>query len=119
MFHPWVGKILWRRKQQPTPVFWPREFHGQRSLAGYSPQGCKELDMAERLSLSLDLHPRGASGQEPTCRRLKRDAVSIPESGISLGGGHGNPLQYSCLEKSMDKGAWWAIVHGVAKVGHD
>ena len=36
-FDPWVGKILWRRKQLPTSVFWPREFHGQRSLAGYSP----------------------------------------------------------------------------------
>ena len=33
----------------------------------------------------------------------------------SPGGGHGNPLQYSCLENSMDRGAWWAIVHRVAK----
>ena len=42
MFNPWVGKISWRRKWQPTPVFFPGEFHGQRSLAGYSPRGCKE-----------------------------------------------------------------------------
>ena len=41
----------WRRKWQPTPVFVPGEFHGQRSLAGYSPWGRKELDTAERLSL--------------------------------------------------------------------
>ena len=41
-----VGKIPWRREQLPTPVFWPGEFHGQRSLAGYSPWGRKELDMA-------------------------------------------------------------------------
>ena len=102
MFDPCVGKIPWRRKWQPTPVFWPGEFHGQRSLAGYSPWGCKELDRTEQLSLSLDLHPLGASGQEPTCRR-QRDAGSIPESGISPGGGHGNPLQYSCLEKSMER----------------
>ena len=40
-FSPWVGKIPWRRKWQPTPVFLPGEFHGQRSLAGYSPWGCK------------------------------------------------------------------------------
>ena len=40
---------------------------------------------------------------------------SIPGSGISLGGRHGDPLQYSCLENPMDRGAWWAIVHGVAK----
>ena len=39
----------------------------------------------------------------------------IPESGRSPGEGNGNPLQYSCLENSMDRGAWWATVHGVAK----
>ena len=46
-FSPWVGKIPWSRKQQPTPVFLPGKFHGQRSLAGYSPWGCKELDTKE------------------------------------------------------------------------
>ena len=44
-----------------------------------------------------------------------RDAGSIPGLGRSLGGGHGNPLQYSCLENPMDRGAQWAAVHGVAK----
>ena len=43
------------------------------------------------------------------------DLDSIPELGRSLGGGHGNTLQYSCLENPMDTGAWRAIVHGVAK----
>ena len=43
-FDPWVGKIPWRRKWQPTTVFFPGEFHGQRGLVGYSPWGCKELD---------------------------------------------------------------------------
>ena len=46
-FEPWFGKIPWRRKWQPTPVFLPGESHGQRNLVGYSPQGCKELDMTE------------------------------------------------------------------------
>ena len=46
-FHPWVRKIPWRRSWQPTPVFLPGESHGQRSLAGYVPKGCKELDMTE------------------------------------------------------------------------
>ena len=46
-FDPWTRKILWRRVQQPTPVFLPRESHGQRSLVGYSLQGCKESDMTE------------------------------------------------------------------------
>ena len=44
-----------------------------------------------------------------------RDVGSIPGSGRSHGGGHGNPLQYSCLENPMGRGAWWATVHGVAK----
>ena len=42
---------------------------------------------------------------------------SIPGSGRYHGGGHGNPLQYSCLEKPLDRGAWWATVHRVAKSG--
>ena len=43
------------------------------------------------------------------------DAAWIPELGRSPGGGHGNPLQYSCLENPMDRGAWWATVREVAK----
>ena len=46
-FDPWVGKSLWRMKWQPTLVFLPGKFHGQRSLAGYSPWDCKELDTSE------------------------------------------------------------------------
>ena len=42
-FDPWVGKIPWRRAWQPTPVFLPGKSHGQRSLAGYSPWGCKRV----------------------------------------------------------------------------
>ena len=45
-----------------------------------------------------------------------RDAGLIPGSGRSLGGGNGNSLQYSCLENSMDRGAWKATVHGVAEL---
>ena len=44
-----------------------------------------------------------------------RDAVSIPELGRSPAGGHGNPLQVLCLENPMNRGAWWATVHRVAK----
>ena len=47
---PWVGRIPWRRKWQPTPVFLPGKFQArQRSLVGYSPWGCKESDTTERL----------------------------------------------------------------------
>ena len=46
-FDLWIGKVAWRKKWQPTPVFLPGESHGQRSLEGYSPWGCEESDMAE------------------------------------------------------------------------
>ena len=49
----------------------------------------------------------------------RRNKGSIPGSGRSSGRGHGNPLQYSCLENHMDRGAWRASFHGVARVGHD
>ena len=58
----------------------------------------------------------GACGKEPTCqcRRCKRRGFD-PGSGKSPGGGHGSPLQYSCLQNPMDRGPWWATVHGVTK----
>ena len=60
--------------------------------------------------------PHSTSGKEPACQfRLEvRDTSSIPGSGRSPGGGHGNPLQYSCLENPMDRGDWRAAVHRVA-----
>ena len=72
--------------------------------------------------------PNGASGKESAWqwRRRKRrgkesacnagDTGSIPELGRSPGEGNGYPLQYSCLENPMDRGAWWATVHRIAKI---
>ena len=54
-FDSWVGKIPWRRKWQPTPIFLPGESHGQKSLAGYSLGSCKDLDTIEQLTLSLSM----------------------------------------------------------------
>ena len=51
-FYPWV-RITWRRKWQPTPVFLPENFHGQRSLAVYSLPGCKEPDTTEHAGKTL------------------------------------------------------------------
>ena len=48
-----------------------------------------------------------------------RDVGSVPGSGRFPEEGHGNPLQYSCVENSLDRGAWWATVHGAARIGHD
>ena len=55
-FDPWFRKIPWRRELLPTPVFLPGEFHGQRSLVGYSPRGPKESATMEQLTLSLSHH---------------------------------------------------------------
>ena len=55
----------------------------------------------------------GSDGKEFTCNA--GDLGSIPGWGRFPGGGHGNPLQYSCLENPMDREAWQAAVHGVAK----
>ena len=57
--------------------------------------------------------PGASDGKESACNA--EDPGLIPGSGRSLGEGNGNPLQYSCLENSMDRGAWRATVHGVAK----
>ena len=57
--------------------------------------------------------PGGSEVKASAC--IAGDLGSIPGLGRSPGEGNGNPLQYSCLENPMDRGAWWATVHGVAK----
>ena len=64
------------------------------------------LFRASQVALVVKNMPAGA--------RDVKEAGSIPRSGRSPGGRHGNPLQDSCLENPMDRGAWWATVHGVA-----
>ena len=62
-FNPWVRKILWRRKWQPTPVFLPGKSHGQRNLVGYSPWDCKEVDATEHT------HMLGSANSSAPCLR--------------------------------------------------
>ena len=61
----------------------------------------------------LEGFPGFSDGKESACNA--GDPGSIPGLGRSPGKGNGNPFQYSGLESSMDRGAWWAIVHGVSK----
>ena len=61
--------------------------------------------------------PHSSVGKESTCNA--GDLGSMPGLGRSPGEGNGNPFQYPCLENPMDRGAWWATVHRVARVGHD
>ena len=65
-FNPWVRKIPWRRKWQPTPVFLPGEFPGQRNLLGYSPQGHKKSDTTGATYHALDglVHPLHFTGKK-------------------------------------------------------
>ena len=76
---------------------------GQAGLVCCGSWGCKELDMTEQLNWT-----------EPM-QETWRVTDSIPGSEISPRGGYGNPLQSSCLENPMDRGAWQATVHGIAK----
>ena len=61
--------------------------------------------------------PGGSGGKESTCNA--GDPGSIAELRRSSGEGDGNPLQYSCLGNPMDRGAWWATVHGSQRIGYD
>ena len=72
-----------------------------------------EKEMATHCSTVFTGFPGGSDGKESACSA--GDLGSIPWSGRSPGEGNVNPLQYSCLENSMDRGAWWAVVHGVTK----
>ena len=78
-----------RRQWHPTPVLLPGKFHGQRSLVGCNPWGCKESDTTEQLNFHFSL----------SC----------------IGEGNSNPFQCFCLENPRDRGAWWAAVYGVAR----
>ena len=72
----------------------------------------------------MEFHPIGSFEASQVALLVKnlpvnagdiRDTGLLPGLGRSPGEGNGNPLQYSCLEESMDRGAWWATVHGVTK----
>ena len=91
----------------------------KRSQAGYSPRGQQELDTTEGLNNNKPMRMafeirHNFSSKESACN----DLGSIPGLGRSSGEENGNPLQCSCLENSMDRGARWATVHGVAKSEH-
>ena len=81
---------------------------------------CFRLKGLEFIVQVIWYFPGGAVVQNlPANVRGVRDKGSIPGLGRSSGGGYGSPLQYSCLENSMDRRAWWATVHGLQRVGHD
>ena len=84
-----ASRVLGRRQWHPTPILLPGKSHGQRSLVGCSPWGCKESDTTEWLPFHFSL----------SC----------------IGEGNDDPLQCSCLENPRDGGAWWAAIYGVTQ----
>ena len=95
----------------------PGEFRGLRSLLGYSPQVAKSWtrlsDFASHFTNRGKGFPGGSVAKNPLANA--GDMSSFPGLRRSPGEGNGNPLQNSSLENSMDRGARWAIAHGVAK----
>ena len=83
--------MYWRRQWQPTPVFFPGESQGQRSLVGCCLWGRTESDTTEQIHFHFHF------------------------SLSCIGEGNGNPLQCSCLENPRDRGAWWVAIYGVAQ----
>ena len=79
-FDPWVGKMLWRRKWQPTLVLLPGKSHEQRSLVGYSPWGRKEPDTTEQLHFHFSIHHNSyCAASTSTENRKKKSIYGKPE----------------------------------------
>ena len=88
---------------------------GQRQVCRTS-SGCAVVFLGGALELTQDFS--GGSDSKASAYNAG-DLGSIPGSGRSSGEGNGNPLQYSCLENPMDRGAWWATSMELQRVGHD
>ena len=142
-FNTRVGKIPWRRKWQPTPVFLPEKSHGQRSLAGYSPWSCKKSDVTEHACVSTKDFNGGNLGavvqqwdsfraSTPSYHKDKSCTLDFPGSSricrqcrrprfdpwVAKIPWRRNSCLYSCLENPTDRGAWQATGLGVTRVGH-
>ena len=83
--------------------------------SGFIRIGQVALSVENNHLLQLGFPSGSAEKNLPVMQEDAGDVVSVPGLGRSPEGGHGNPLHYSCLENPMDRGAWWATVHRVAK----
>ena len=105
------------RSGSPTGGWWLRWGSLFGNLAPNLRVCCDSREMLSDLTWSMGhpapAFPGGSDGKESACNA--GDLGSIPGLGRSPEGGHGNPLQHSCLENALDRGVWWAIVHRVSK----
>ena len=137
-FSPWIRKIYGSGKWQPSSILawkipWAEEPGKLRARHNWTTERTHTHPLNQqfnfcslstlhkcarkcvhRCSLQRCLCVPGGSDRKDFTHNAG-DLGSIPELGRSPGGGHGNPLQYSCLENPMDRGAWPATVHGVEK----
>ena len=84
-FYSWVGKFLWRREWQSTSVFLPIEFHGQRSLAGYSPRDHKESDTTEQVNCT-DNAAWECKGKKAMCVLVVQSCPTLHPHGLCTSG---------------------------------
>ena len=136
-FNSWVGKIPWNRKWQPAPVFLPGKFPWTGEPGRLQSMGLKELDTTDhvcthKLNIPLIFFNAYHSWRIIKSNIFRKQTGSIHISNdkwylhqrmgmfvatkrLYLGEENGNPLRYSCLETPMNRGVWWATVHGVTK----
>ena len=106
---------LWFGPAFPGLRFWALRSHKDRHSFEI-PASPVSPEHTRLLAVTLGF-PGGSDSKESACNA--GDLGLIPGSGRSPGEGNGYPLRYSCLENSVDRGAWWATVHRGAKIGHD
>ena len=105
---------------QPLPIVSPGETQNVKTQdTGPRQLRCISKEWFQWAYTFASSHTQKDGSEGKASARNAGDPGFIPGSGNSPGEGNGIPLQYSCLENSMDGGAWWAIVHGVTKIGHD
>ena len=111
----------WKQPRCPSVDEWIRKLWYIYTMEHYSAikKNISESVLMRWMKLKpiIQGFPGGTDGKASACNG--GDPGSIPMLGRSPGEGNGNPLQYSCLENSMDGEAWWAIVHGSQRFGHD
>ena len=115
----WLFKFRWPKDWSFSFSISPIKFKRSPGFAGEKTKLKMFRSDLKYLKRSTQMYgfPHSSVSKESACNA--GDPGSIPGSGRSPGVGNGNPLQYSCLDNPLDRGAWRATVHGVARVGHD
>ena len=117
-----ICQQIWKThpNPNPNPNFQPQDWKRSVFILGRKKDNAKECSNYLKIvliSLASRDFPHSSVSKESACNA--RDLGSVPGFGRSSGEGNGNPLRYSCLENPMDRGAWQATVHEVARVRHD